>query len=722
MRLALLSALVASAAATTSRSTPPSGSITVCKSGCNYSKIQSAVSSISTSSTAAHQIFVYAGTYTEQVTIPALAGKLTIYGQTTDTSSYTKNVASLEWDSSLLSGAADDEHTAALINLSKNVAGYYGVGLFGYQDTLLAQTGNQVYASCYIEGAVDFIFGQYARIWVTQSRLAVTASGGSITASGRAASSGDSLFVIDQSTINAADSSTAAAGTVYLGRPWGAYARVVYQLNSLSSIINSAGWSVWSKTDTRTSNVVFQEYQNSGTGASGTRFFETKTSAPVTIDTVLGSTYGNWVDTTRGRGKRTESSKELCTRRAFAKPVSKDEPSDTGNTTIHSHIHLERACNGRPTIPPLPHLPLLNKLYCRPADRHASFQRFPRLPMELQDMVWQHCLHEIRVIELFVLHVSDMSRDGPILHDTSESEHHHVVTVKGRSLHSKMLRVCRNARTIALRFYRVHVPCFFHGNTPVRSLGQGTLYFNPEHDIIHFFSTCNEQAITVLRDLRARDPQHVGFRTLILDPPYVQAALVGGRGLGALLLLLYSATIFWDISATLVGPTRRITEPGTYARMGLPAPPVTAYTNLIEPVLGPMVGRFRILSEDPRPIGPLLRHADMMHGVLWTVRAEWAVLPSSATDPALARRIFRAECGEQVMFALRASTRRARPLDTTALQEEPYVPADFEAPWTAPPPIGFWLFAIGAVNMFGPDSEMLKRWQPWPQLAVMRLP
>ena len=87
-------------------------------------KIQSAVNSLSTTSSNPQSIFIYGGTYIEQVTIPALAGKLTIYGSTTDTGSYSDNVVNLEWDSSLLSGAADDEHTAALINLSENVAVY----------------------------------------------------------------------------------------------------------------------------------------------------------------------------------------------------------------------------------------------------------------------------------------------------------------------------------------------------------------------------------------------------------------------------------------------------------------------------------------------------------------------------------------------------------------------------------------------------------------------
>lgn len=87
-------------------------------------QIQKAVSSISTSSKDEHSIFIYSGTYTEQVTIPVLSGKLNIYGYTTNTADYSGNVVNLQWKSALATGAADDEHTAALINTSPNVAVY----------------------------------------------------------------------------------------------------------------------------------------------------------------------------------------------------------------------------------------------------------------------------------------------------------------------------------------------------------------------------------------------------------------------------------------------------------------------------------------------------------------------------------------------------------------------------------------------------------------------
>jgi len=321
--LFLLSSVIASVLAT-SRTTPPSGALTA-GSGGTYSTFQGAVNALSTTSTTAQSIFLYAGTYSEQVTIPSLKSALTVYGYTTDTSSYTSNVVTISHSSSLASGAANDEETGTVINLSANTKfyninikntygkgsqaialsaynteqGYYGVGLYGYQDTLLAETGNQVYAKCYIQGAVDFIFGQHAVAWIDSSTIAVSAGGGAITANGRASSTDPSFYVINKSTVQAASGDTVGSGTVYLGRPWSEYARVVFQETSLSAIINSAGWEVWSTSEANTEYVTFEEYDNTGTGASGTRAsFSSKLSSALSISTILGSTYTSWVDTT----------------------------------------------------------------------------------------------------------------------------------------------------------------------------------------------------------------------------------------------------------------------------------------------------------------------------------------------------------------------------------------------------------------------------------------
>ena len=250
-------------------------------------QFQAAINSLSKTSTKAQSIFLYSGTYKEQVTIPALASALTVYGYTENTASYTSNVVNVQHSSSLASGATSDEATGTVINLSANTRfyninikntygagsqaialaaynteqGYYGVGLYGYQDTLLSETGNQVYAACYIEGAVDFIFGQHARTWIDSSDIRVSAGGGAITANGRSSSSDVSYYVINKSSVDTTSGSTAGTGTVYLGRPWSEYARVDFQKTVLGAIINGAGWQEWSASEPNTADVTFQVSQ-----------------------------------------------------------------------------------------------------------------------------------------------------------------------------------------------------------------------------------------------------------------------------------------------------------------------------------------------------------------------------------------------------------------------------------------------------------------------------
>ena len=278
---------------------------------------------MSTTSTAAQSIFILPGTYTEQVTIPARSAALIIYGYTTDTTSYTSNVVNIQHSSSLASGAASDEATGTVINLAANTKfyninikntygsgsqaialaayntkqGYYGVGLYGYQDTLLAETGTQVYGKCYIQGAVDFIFGQHAIAWFDSCDIRPSA-GGTITANGRSSSSDVSYYVFHKSSVAKSGSSTAGTGTVYLGRPWSEYARVCFQNTVMSNIINGAGWEEWSSSQPNTADVTFEEYGNTGAGASGTRAsFSTKLGSALSISTILGSGYTSWVDT-----------------------------------------------------------------------------------------------------------------------------------------------------------------------------------------------------------------------------------------------------------------------------------------------------------------------------------------------------------------------------------------------------------------------------------------
>lgn len=136
--------------------------------------------------------------------------------------------------------------------------GYYATQFIGYQDTILANTGAQLYAKCLVVGAIDFIFGQTALAWFENNDIRTIAAG-SITASGRSSSNNPSWYVINNSNVQNINS-TVATYNNYLGRPWSDYARVVFQNTYLGNNIKADGWRVWSTTTANTDHVTFNEY------------------------------------------------------------------------------------------------------------------------------------------------------------------------------------------------------------------------------------------------------------------------------------------------------------------------------------------------------------------------------------------------------------------------------------------------------------------------------
>ncbi|KAK3114542.1 hypothetical protein LTR53_007034 [Teratosphaeriaceae sp. CCFEE 6253] len=314
-------------ASTASRNTAPSGALVVGSDG-DYATIQAAIDALDSSSSTEQSIFIQPGMYTEQVYIQKLTGPLTIYGSTADASSYASNEVTITSSQALADVSTDDE-TATLrvwtsefkmynvnvkntygkaasngqalaVSANAENQGYFGCGFFSYQDTVLAEVGAQLYAGCYIEGAVDFIFGQQAQAWFDNCDIGVLATSyGTITASGRA-SDDAGYYVINNSTIAAASGQTVPSGAYYLGRPWRDYARVVFQMTSMTDVVNAAGWIEWSSSDPRTDHVTLAEYDNSGAGSEGTRAsFASTLSEPIAITDVLGSDYASasWVDT-----------------------------------------------------------------------------------------------------------------------------------------------------------------------------------------------------------------------------------------------------------------------------------------------------------------------------------------------------------------------------------------------------------------------------------------
>jgi len=129
----------------------------------------------------------------------------------------------------------------------------------GYQDTLLAQAGRQYFDRCYIEGAVDFIFGGSAAFF-DRCTIHVAATG-YITA---ANTTKDQRYgyVFDHTKI------TAASGVkTFLGRPWRPWSATIFLNTELPDAIRAEGWNNWND-PAREKTVRYGEYKSSGPGAA----------------------------------------------------------------------------------------------------------------------------------------------------------------------------------------------------------------------------------------------------------------------------------------------------------------------------------------------------------------------------------------------------------------------------------------------------------------------
>lgn len=306
---------------------PPANALVVDASGQSansFTTVNAAVAALA-NTTAEQYLFLMPGTYSEQVYVPKLAGPLTIQGYTCDSRSYAENQATITGNLSRTTpGLTSNDQTATLRLWASNVKlynlniantfgqantngqalalsaqntnqGFYGCRFEGYQDTIYANEGRQVYAESFINGAVDFIFGLRARAWFEQCDIE-TIGPGFITANGRDAENNTSFYVFNQCHVNG----TSGVASTVLGRPWRQFSRVVFQRSYLGDVVKSDGWERWDAVQSL-ANLYYGEYKNKGPGAVGPRAnFSTELTAPIKLETLLGKQYKKewWVDST----------------------------------------------------------------------------------------------------------------------------------------------------------------------------------------------------------------------------------------------------------------------------------------------------------------------------------------------------------------------------------------------------------------------------------------
>ena len=155
------------------------------------------------------------------------------------------------------------------------------VNITGNQDTLyLGSLGctsstctpaRQYFYDSYVQGNVDFIFGDGAAVF-DSCTLQINENGSlsgeaTLTAQNRHFTNYLSGFVFWNSTIRSQSSSQT---NDYLGRPWSSLAYVVSINSDLTAPINNAGWIEWEPGTTNyLSTAYYGEYDSTGAGAVG---------------------------------------------------------------------------------------------------------------------------------------------------------------------------------------------------------------------------------------------------------------------------------------------------------------------------------------------------------------------------------------------------------------------------------------------------------------------
>ncbi|BBN07119.1 pectinesterase [Marchantia polymorpha subsp. ruderalis] len=249
----------------------------------DYTTVQEAVDAVPTSNKERVTIRIFSGIYLEKVYIPSNKPYITFkgYGLTTPVISWNDNAttAGSTWATSTVAidaknfiarrisfkntapppAAGASGGQAIALRISGDKAAFYNCEFWGAQDTLCDMQGRHYFKSCFIQGSIDFIFGNGQSIYTGCHINSIAKTAGSITAQYRQSTT-------DVTGFSFVNCNVTGTGSVYLGRAWGSAARVVFSSSVLGSLVNSRGWNDWNNASLD-STVYFGEYNNTGPGA-----------------------------------------------------------------------------------------------------------------------------------------------------------------------------------------------------------------------------------------------------------------------------------------------------------------------------------------------------------------------------------------------------------------------------------------------------------------------
>jgi PelA/Pel-15E family pectate lyase len=243
-----------------------------------FKSVQAAVDKVPANNKTRCTIRIKPGTYIEQVRVPADKPYVSFIGENAETTKLTYKISNKDAGSTSAAYATyiggHDFHAeniafensfgtgsqAVAILVEADRAVFRNCRFLGWQDTLYAKNGRQYYKDSYIEGHVDFIFGQAAAVF-ENCRIHSKADG-YIAAPMRFAADEPSGFVFLNSTLTSENTEKG----IYLGRPWRDYGRTVFINTKMDAAIRPEGWHHWEPQREKTAYLA--EYGSTGKGAN----------------------------------------------------------------------------------------------------------------------------------------------------------------------------------------------------------------------------------------------------------------------------------------------------------------------------------------------------------------------------------------------------------------------------------------------------------------------
>lgn len=261
----------------------------------NYTSVQAAINAAPTGRTTPYVIFIKNGKYKEKINIPNTKPFITIIGEsvanvlltyddfsgkpmpgggvfgTSNSASFTVRAADFTAINITFENTTGESPQALAIYVDGDRSAFKNCRFLGGQDTVYAggNGARQYFRNCYIDGTVDFIFGDARAVFDSCVIYAKTrtAAGSSYITAANTKQTEPYGYVFRDSKIP-----VNRGGTVYfLGRPWQndaataeaakSYNKTVFLNSYLGSHIRPEGWSTWDA-GTDVTKITYAEYRS----------------------------------------------------------------------------------------------------------------------------------------------------------------------------------------------------------------------------------------------------------------------------------------------------------------------------------------------------------------------------------------------------------------------------------------------------------------------------